>query len=112
MAVDKNKLLADAQRLAEKGNLDKAVKLYLCLVEENPKDVRILLKVGDLQARRGEKQLATEAYLKAADSYTEQGFYLKAVAVYKHILKIDPRQTEVAAKLRDVYRRLGLDPDV
>ncbi|MEK6606592.1 MAG: tetratricopeptide repeat protein [Myxococcota bacterium] len=111
MAIDKvklAKLIAEAQKLVEKGSLDKAVKLYLQIVEETPKDVRIWLKVGDLQARRGEKQLATEAYLKVADTYTEQGFYLKAVAVYKQILKIDASLIEVNLRLADLYKHLGL----
>ena len=54
----------------------------------------------------GAKQDAIETYLKVAQFYGEQGFYLKAVAVYKQILKIEPRLVDVNLKLAEVYRQL------
>src|SRR5262245_12545563 len=100
-----------AQKFVEKGQTDKAIKEYLKVVQEDPKDVRVWLKIGDLYAKKGAKQEATETYLKVAQFYSEQGFYLKAVAVYKQILKIDPRLVEVNMKLAELYRQLGLLSD-
>jgi pilus assembly protein FimV len=111
VAINKNKVMESAQKLVEKGQLDKAIKEYLRIVQEDPKDVRIWLKVGDLYAKRNAKQEATETYLKVAEFYGEQGFYLKAVAVYKQILKLDPRLVDVNLKLAQVYRQLGLLSD-
>ncbi len=111
MATNKDKLIASAQKLVEKGSLDKAIKEYLKVVEADEKDVRIWLKIGDLYSKIGKKQEATETYERVANFYSEQGFYLKAVAVYKQILKIDPRLVEVNQKLAELYKQLGLLSD-
>ncbi len=97
-----------ARKFVDKGQIDKAVKEYLRIVHEDPKDVRVWLKIGDLYAKKGAKQDATETYLKVARFYHEQGFFLKAVAVYKQILKLDPRLVDVILKLAELYRQLGL----
>ena len=111
MAFNKNKVMDSARKYVEKGQTDKAIKEYLRVVREDPKDVRVWLKIGDLYAKKGAKQEATETYLKVAKFYSEQGFYLKAVAVYKQILKLDPRLAEVNLKLAELYRQLGLLSD-
>ena len=99
MAFNKEKVMDAARKFVEKNQLDKAVKEYLRIVQEDPKDVRVWLKIGDLYAKKGSKQDATETYLKVARFYQDQGFYLKAVAVYKQILKLDPRLVDVNLKL-------------
>ena len=62
MAVDRDKVLQAAQKLVEKKRYDKAVVEYQRLVVDDPKDVRTLLKIGDLlaqdgPARRGHRDL-------------------------------------------------------
>lgn len=111
MAINKNKVMDAARKAYEKGQFDKAVKEYLRVVKEDPKDVRVWLKIGDLYAKKGSKQEATDTYLKVATFYSEQGFYRKAVAVYKQILKLDPRLVDVNLKLAELYRQLGLLSD-
>jgi tetratricopeptide (TPR) repeat protein len=111
MAINKNKVMDAARKARDKGQVDKAIKEYLKIVREDPKDVRVWLKIGDLYAKKGSKGEATETYLKVAKFYSEQGFYLKAVAVYKQILKLDPRLVEVNLKLAELYRQLGLLSD-
>jgi len=111
MAFNKNKVMDSARKYVEKGQVDRAIKEYLRVVREDPKDVRVWLKIGDLYAKKGAKQDATETYLKVAKFYSEQGFYLKAVAVYKQILKLDSRLVEVNLKLAELYRQLGLMSD-
>ena len=96
-----------ARKFVDKGQIDKAVKEYLRVVKEDPKDVRVWLKIGDLYAKQGSKQDASETYLKVARFYEEQGFAEKAVAVYKQVLKLDPRLVDVNLKLADLYRSAG-----
>ncbi len=111
MAFNKNKVMDTARKYVEKGQTDRAIKEYLKVVDHDPKDVRVWLKIGDLYAKKGAKAEATETYLKVAKFYGEQGFYLKAVAVYKQILRLDPRMVEVNLKLAELYRQLGLLSD-
>ncbi|HJZ86331.1 MAG TPA: tetratricopeptide repeat protein, partial [Polyangia bacterium] len=111
MAVNKDKVIASAQKYVEKGQYDKAIKEYLKVVQDDPKDIRIWLKVGDLYAKKGANGEAVETYERVAQTYSEQGFYLKAVAVYKQILKLEPRRVEVNLRLAELYKQLGLLSD-
>lgn len=111
MAFNKEKVMDAARKFVDKGQIDKAVKEYLRIVDEDPKDVRVWLKIGDLYAKRGAKQDAVETYLKVAEFYHDQGFFQKAVAVYKQILKLDSRLVDVILKLAELYRQLGLMSD-
>ncbi|MBC7794595.1 MAG: tetratricopeptide repeat protein, partial [Clostridia bacterium] len=111
MANNKDKIRASAQKFLQKGQIDKAIREFQRLIEEDPKDVRTLLKIGDLQTRIGSNAEATQTYGLVAQFYSDQGFFLKAVAVYKQILKLDPNLIEVNLKLADLYHQLGLISD-
>ena len=106
--MNRNKVIAAAQKFVQKGQLDKAIREYRKVVDEDPRDVRIWLKIGDLQARRGAAGEAVDTYSKVAEYYSEQGFYLKAVAVYKQILRIDSDLVDVNLRLAELYKQLGL----
>ena len=109
--INKNKVIAAAQKFVQKGQYDKAIKEYAKIVEEDPRDVRIWLKIGDLHAKRNAPKEAVDTYSKVAEFYSEQGFYLKAVAVYKQILKIDSKLVEINLRLAELYKQLGLLSD-
>jgi pilus assembly protein FimV len=111
VATAKEKLIASAQKLVEKGAFEKAIKEYLRVVQEDDADVRIWLKIGDLYAKIGKKPEATETYQRVAQFYSDQGFYLKSVAVYKQILKLEPRLVDVNQRLAELYKQLGLISD-
>ncbi len=111
MSIDRQKIVDAAQKYAAKGQFDKAVTEYQRILREDPSDVRILLKVGDLQVRLGAVAPAVESYARVGTSYEQQGFHQKAIAVYKQILQIDPGQSALHIKLADLYVRLGLASD-
>jgi tetratricopeptide (TPR) repeat protein len=111
MAVDKNKIIAEATKLVQKGALDKAIAAYQKITAEDPKDVRVLLKIGELYQKKSEDKLAAEAFQRVAETYAEQGFFLKAVAVYKQIVKLDPDDVRVNERLAGLYQQLGLMSD-
>lgn len=106
--INKPKVINAAQKYVQKGQYDRAIREYSRIVEEDPRDVRIWLKIGDLCARKGSKQEAIDTYLKVAEFYSEQGFYLKAIAVYKQVLKIDSTRIDVNIRLAELYKQLGL----
>jgi len=107
----KDKSLAAAQKFLERGQLDKALAEFAKVVQEDPKDTRTLLKMAELHAKRGAVGEATDIYLKTGELYSEQGFFQKAVAVYKNVLKLSPGQVQGHTKLADAYKRLGLMSD-
>lgn len=111
MTANKDKIRASAQKYLQKGQLEKAIKEYQRLVEEDPSDVRTLLKIGDLHTRLGDNPAAIGVYTKVAQAYGTQGFFLKAVAVYKQVLKIDPSLLDINIKLAELYQQLGLLSD-
>jgi len=111
MAVDKNKIIAEATKLVQKGALDKAIATYQRILAEDAKDVRVLLKVGELYQKKGDERLAADAFTRVAETYAEQGFFLKAVAVYKQIVKLAPDDVRVNERLAGLYQQLGLMSD-
>jgi tetratricopeptide (TPR) repeat protein len=108
VAVNKNKIIAQAQKYTAKGSFEKAIVEYQKLLKIDPNDIRTWLKMGDLYTRMGARKEATETYLRVADHYKKSGFHLKAVAVYKQVLKLDPTLIDVYELLGDAYLSLGL----
>ena len=108
MAVDKNKIIAEATRLVQKGQYDKALKAYEKILAEDRKEVRTLLKVGEVQQKKGDNPAAAATFNQVAEIYGDQGFFLKAVAVYKQIAKLTPEDVRVNEKLAGLYQQLGL----
>ncbi len=111
MSIDRAKVLASAQKHLAKGLLDRAIAEYRKLVEDDPKDLRTLLKIGDIYTRKGDIQGACNVYYEVANQYASQGFFLKAVAVYKQILKIDRDQLQALRQLAEMYEMLSLISD-
>ncbi|MBN2715164.1 MAG: tetratricopeptide repeat protein [Deltaproteobacteria bacterium] len=105
---NKSKIIATAQKYAGKGNFEKAIAEYQKVLKLDPHDIRTWLKMGDLYTRMGARSEATDTYLKVAEQYRRSGFHLKAVAVYKQIIKLDPLLTDVYELLGDAYLSLGL----
>ena len=111
MAINRDKVEGAAIKLLQPGKYDKAIIELKKLVDDDKTDVRTLLKLGDTHVKLGSKKESIEAYEKAAAIYTEQGFYLKAVAVFKQILRVDPNIPELHLKLAELYQQLGLTSD-
>ena len=47
-------------------------------------------------------------FTKVAESYAQDGFFLKAVALYKQVLKLDPDLVDVNLKLAELHQQLRL----
>ena len=116
---DRDKLLQSAQKWVDKKRYDRAVEDYLKVVQLDPKDMRTLLKVGDLQTRIQAYDQAIATYDRVGQFYAEQGFALKAIAVYKqirevirkHAPQLTDRYSYIVPKLADIYTQLGLTSD-
>ena len=106
--MDKNKIIEAAAKLVAKGAYDKAIKEYQKVLDADPKDVRILQKMGELYQKKNDNSQAAQYFTRVAESYTNDGFFLKAVALYKQVLKLDSSLMEVNIKLAELHQQLQL----
>jgi len=106
--LDKNKIIEAAAKLVAKGAYDKAIKEYQKILDADPKDVRILQKMGELYQKKNDPVQAAQYFTRVAESYTTDGFFLKAVALYKQVLKLDPNLIDINIKLAELHQHLQL----
>ncbi len=111
MAIDKTKVAQNAQKLVQKGQLDKAIKEYQLLVDADPKDIRSLLKIAELHGKLNQKADSIKTFRKVADQYNKSGFYTKAVAVLRQAIEVDTKQVDLYTLLAELYQKLGLIKD-
>jgi len=111
MPANRDQVLAAAEKYVARGKLDQALKEYLRLLDDNPKDISTLNKVGDLYVRMNRPNDSIPFFSKIAEFYARDGFFLKAIAIYKKINKIDPSQLDVYDRLADLYAKQGLTQD-
>jgi tetratricopeptide (TPR) repeat protein len=119
MALDRDAVLEAAGRLVERRRYEQALGQYVLLVENDPRDARTLLKVGDLQCRLGSHAQAIDAYARAGDVYTSQGHALKAIATYTkvrelialHAPQLEDPYAHLTFTIVDLYVQLGLHSD-
>ena len=90
LALDREDTLKKAEKLLRQGRLDAAIAEYLRVVEDQPRDWNTANTLGDLYVRAGQPDKAVAQYTRIADHFVQEGFYPKAAALYKKILKIKP----------------------
>ena len=105
MAIDREDTLKKAEKLLRQGRLDAAIAEYVRVVEEQPRDWNTANTLGDLYVRAGQADKALAQYHRIADHLMREGFYPKAAALYKKILKIRPDDGVDAAAARRTSRR-------
>ena len=106
--IDKAKIIKEAQKFVAKGQLDKAVAEYAKIVKAFPNDTNTHNIIGDLQLKRGEKEEAISAFRTAADILNKDGFALKAIALYKKVLNINPDQVDVQIQMGKLNAERGM----
>jgi tetratricopeptide (TPR) repeat protein len=108
LAFDREDTLKKAEKLLRQGRLDAAVAEYARVVEEQPRDWNTLNTLGDLYARAGQTDKAAAAYMRIADHLFHEGFYPRAAALYKKILKIKPDEEACQLNLGEIAVKQGL----
>jgi tetratricopeptide (TPR) repeat protein len=111
MAFEKAKVQKAAEKFLSMGNIAAALKEYRQIVEHDEDDFTALNMLGDLCVRTGNKQEAINCFARIAEHYREREFTLKAVAMYKKIERLNPRNPEIAEKLASLYSVQGLVVD-
>ena len=97
MALFRRDVLQNAERLVSKGKVEGAIKEYRKYLDKSPDDTSTLNRVGDLYARVHKNDEAVRYYKQTAERYAADGFYVKAIAVYKKIHRIEPGRLAATA---------------
>ncbi len=111
MASSRQDVVQSAERLVARGRLDAAIEEYRKVLEASPNDTSTLNRVGDLYARLNRPHKATELFRQTAENFSRQGFFVKAIAIYKKIIRLDPSQIAAYENLADLYHKQGLSND-
>jgi tetratricopeptide (TPR) repeat protein len=111
LPIDREATLKKAEKALRQGRIDAAIAEYAQVVEEHPRDWNTANTLGDLYLRAGQPEKAAAQYNRIAEHFTREGFYPKAAALYKKILKIRPDDESAQVQLAEASARLGLVAD-
>ncbi len=111
MATNKDKLLESAQKNLKKKQIAKAIKDYAKIVEIDPADVRSRQKLAELYVRTNKNTEAYEHFEAVAKYFSSNGFYSKAIAIYKQMQRLDPSQVSIINRLAELNEKQGLIGD-
>lgn len=111
MAFDRDTTLRKAEKLLRQGRLDAAIAEYLRVIEDQPRDWNTANVLGDLYGRAGQPDKAIAQYTRIADHLAEEGFFPKASALYKKILKIKSDEEHALLQLAEIAIKQGLLAD-
>ena len=108
MISKKDKLIEEAQRLALRGQLDKAIKLYLQVVSLDPAAINHRQRLAELLLKSGRTEDARTEFETIGTYYSSHGFYLKAIAVYKKLQMLFPEDISITLNLAGLNEKNGL----
>jgi len=101
-------LLKTANKLFRQGKIGPAIKEYNKILGIKPNDLEVRRIIGDLQLKHNNNAGAVEQFEWIADYYLKEGFFAKAIAMYKRITRLDPNYEGVSVKLAELYTKQGL----
>ena len=107
-AEKRQELIVQAEKLFSRGKLEGALSRYRKVLKAHPNDTSTLKRVGDVFERLNRVGEAITLYKKTAQHFTNEGFYAKAIAIYKKIIRLDPTLIEAIENLADLQHRQGL----
>lgn len=108
MISKKEKFLESAQKFIAKGQLDRAIKDYEQVVILDPNDIRHRQRLAELLVRANRRQEAIGEYDAIGKYYADNSYYLKAIAVYKQIQKLDLANLNISLTLATLNQKQGL----
>jgi len=106
--MEKRKGLQAALSYLQQGKLDQAVAEYQAILRTDPNNCNVLNALGDLSVRIGNKAEAIGFFKRLGEVYRLDGLQVRAIAVYKKVLKLDPSHTEASLACAEMYAEQGL----
>lgn len=108
---DREGALKSAEKALKQGRIDAAIAEYVKIVEAQPRDWNSANALGDLYVRAGQIDKGIGHYVQIADHLATEGFYPKAAALYKKIIKFKPGEEPALLQLGEIAARQGLLAD-
>lgn len=110
MAVSskKDKLIEEAQKFALRGQFDKAAKAYEQILAAEPAAISQRQKLAELLIKCGRSDDARKEFETIGKHFAKNGFYLKAIAVYKQLQKLFPADISLSLTLAELNEKHGL----
>ena len=108
---DREAALKAAEKALKLGKVDAAIAEYVKVVEAQPRDWNSANTLGDLYVRSNKVDKGLEQYTRIADHLKDEGFFPKAAALYKKILKLKPDHEHALLQSGDLAARQGLLAD-
>lgn len=102
-----DKLLQQAGKYIALGKLTLALEQYLKIQESEPDDTTIVNTIGDLYVRLDDKDNALFWYHKLAEAFEYRELHSNAMATYRKILKLSPKNHEAMTLLAQLCERQG-----
>jgi CRP-like cAMP-binding protein len=106
--ADLRKLKDKAAELASKGKVEKAAELFREILRADPRDVASCQKLAEVLRRGGEIAEAVERYAQVAERFARDGLLIKAIAICKTILELDPEHVVTQRQLAELYAKRSI----
>jgi tetratricopeptide (TPR) repeat protein len=111
MAIDKGKIEKNALNLIRKRAYRKAIEEYKKIVDADPRDVRSRVKLMELYVREKMVEEAIAECQRISTAYVDQGFVVRAIAVWKQALRLDPNNPDLYRNMGELYLKQKLQGD-
>ena len=89
----------EIQSCLQKRDYKGALDWFNTLLQKDKKNTQIRLRFADTLVLAGSKREAVKQYRVVADELAEKGFMIRAIAINKKIVHLDPSQTDIHEKL-------------
>ena len=104
---DREGALKSAEKALRQGRIDAAIAEYVRVVEAQPRDWNSANALGDLYVRSNRIDKGLQQFTRIADHLAAEGFYSKAAALFKKILKLKPDDEYAMLQAGDLAARQG-----
>jgi len=105
---DREATLKAAEKALKLGKVDVAIAEYAKIIAAQPRDWNSANTLGDLYVRANKIDKGLEQYIRIADHLAEEGFYPKAAALFKKILKLKPDHEHSILMSGDLSAKQGI----
>jgi tetratricopeptide (TPR) repeat protein len=107
-SIDRAKVAKQAESYLASGRAAKAIDEFLKLLEDNPKDLSLTNRLGDIYLQENRLEEAMYMFKRVAAGFERDGFVNKAAAVLKKAIRSAPDDMDMVSRLIELYKRANM----